>query len=77
MDKQNGIIAFSTGMSMWSWGQDVQLVIIDNADETYSIDISNSYHGLTDWGEGSRIGKRIVEAASQLLQRDGLSHAIR
>jgi hypothetical protein len=29
VDKQNGMIAFKTGITWLSWGQDIQLVVVD------------------------------------------------
>lgn len=77
MDKRNGMIAFKTGMSWCSSGQDIQLVVVDQGDSTCSIDMTNSYQALTDWGEGKRIGQKIVKRARELLHAEGLDDAIR
>lgn len=77
IDKQNGMIAFKTGISWWSFGQDIQLVVVDEGDSTCSIDMTNSYQALTDWGEGKRIGQKIVKRARELLHAERLDDAFR
>jgi hypothetical protein len=77
VDKQNGMIAFKTGISWWSFGQDIQLVVVDEGGSTCSIDMTNSHQALTDWGEGKRIGQKIMSRARELLHAEGLSDALR
>lgn len=77
VDKQNGMIAFKTGMSWWSFGQDIQFVVVDEGNSTCAVDMTNSYQGLIDWGEGNRIGQRIVNRARELLVAEGLPGALR
>jgi hypothetical protein len=76
VDKENGMIAFKTGISWWSFGQDIQLVVVDEGDSTCSIDMTNSYQALTDWGEGNRIGQKILTRARELLHAEGLPGAL-
>jgi GYF domain 2 len=77
MDKRNGMVAFKTGISWSSFGQDIQLVVVDQGDSTCSIDLTNSFQGLTDWGEGKRIGQKIVQRARKLLHAEELPNALR
>lgn len=76
VDKQNGMIAFKTGISWRTFGQDIQLVVVDEGNATCSIDMTSSYEGVTDWGEGKRIGQKIVKRARELLHAEGLSDAL-
>jgi hypothetical protein len=72
IDKQNGTIAFRTGISWRSFGQDVQLVLVEGVDGSYSFDMTHSYEALTDWGEGKLIARRIKERTVQILESKGL-----
>jgi hypothetical protein len=77
LDKPTGTITFMTGISWWSFGQYIQLFVVDQGDCTFAVEMKNSYVALTDWGEGKRIGKKIVARASELLEAEGLSGVLR
>ena len=76
VDKYNGMIAFKTGMSLWSFGQDITLVVVDQG-KTCSIDMTSRCKQLTDWGESKRIGQKISARAQALLVTEGLPDALR
>lgn len=70
-DKHNGLIAFKTGISLWSFGQEITLVVVDLG-ETCSIDMTSRSGQLTDWGESKSIGQKIIVRARKLLAAEGL-----
>ena len=76
VDKHNGMIAFKTGMSMFSFGQDITLVVVDQG-KTCSIDMSSRSGQLTDWGESKRIGQKIAARAQALLAAEGMPSVLR
>lgn len=75
VDKHNGMIAFQTGMSMWSFGQDIRLVVVDQG-KTCSIDMTSRSGQITDWGESKRIGQTIYQRAKKLLAAEGLVNVL-
>ena len=75
-DHQVGLVCFQTGTSWSSFGQDVQITILDHGDGTYSMRMSHSHSQLTDWGEGGRIAKKVFEGARAILRREGLSKVL-
>jgi GYF domain 2 len=75
VDKHNGMIAFKTGMSLWSFGQDITLVVVDQG-KTCSIDMTSRSGQVTDWGESKRIGQKIAARAQALLAAEGMPNVL-
>jgi hypothetical protein len=76
VDKHNGMIAFKTGMSLWSFGQDISLVVVDQG-KTCSIDMTSRSGQVTDWGESKRISQKIAARAQALLAAEGMPNVLR
>lgn len=75
VDKHNGMIAFKTGISWWSFGQDITLVVVDMG-KTCSIDMTSRSGQVTDWGESKRIGQKIAARAQALLAAEGMPNVL-
>jgi len=68
IDKLNGVIAFQTGWSLRSYGQDLSLLVVADGANACSVSINSRLQRgqLFDWGEGSEIASNIFD----LIQRD-------
>lgn len=77
LDRANGVVAFRTKVSWASWGQEVSLIVMDNGDGSCSFDMTHSFQGLTDWGEGGRIAEKIADRVRSYLSRGGASRLLR
>jgi len=76
IDKVNGMVSFKTGATLFSFGTDISLVVIDMG-ETCSIDMNSTTKGqITDWGESKRIGRKIASATETLLAAEGMHDAL-
>ncbi|MEI6536851.1 MAG: hypothetical protein WCN98_16010 [Verrucomicrobiaceae bacterium] len=75
VDKHNGMIAFKTGISWSSFGQDITLVVVDMG-KTCSIDMTARSGQLFDWGESKQIGKKITKRAKVLLVAEGMPNVL-
>lgn len=74
VDKENGIVTFETGMSMYSWaGQKMSAQILDLEEGTVQITIGGSRkaHGaqiqVYDWGESGKISGKIFKELDGIL----------
>jgi hypothetical protein len=73
-NKETGLIAFRSGMSMKSWkGQDLSLLIIDNEGGTKVL-INAEKRGaqLGAWGEGGKLAKKALNLIGKRLFKEGL-----
>jgi hypothetical protein len=75
LDKSNGLLNFKTGMSWKSWaGQEMSVLILDNGDQTCSVDITGrrNAHGAVlqvyDWGEASSIARKVFDRIDEQLR---------
>jgi hypothetical protein len=73
VDKENGLITFETGMSIWSWiGQKMSVRVVDVADGV-QISISGSMKPLGallqayDWGEARKVATRVFDQLEPVL----------
>jgi len=76
LDKVNGLLTFKTGMSWKSWvGQEMSILIIDNGNNTCTVDISGKRNQsgvviqVYDWGEASGIAKKVFAEIDQFLEK--------
>ena len=73
VDRASGLLTFKTGMSWRSWqGQEMSVVVVPLSESTARLQVTARRLGtqLIDWGEGSAIARRVLEAVdSDLRQR--------
>ena len=75
LDKTNGLITFKTGMSIWTFqGQEMSIIILDSGNGVTNINITAKIHKsginpqICDWGEGEKIGNKIVAELDLILK---------
>ncbi|HWB49211.1 MAG TPA: hypothetical protein VG651_08880 [Stellaceae bacterium] len=72
VDRENGIINFKTGMSIWSWGQELSVLVTKTDPHNSVIDIgSRLKFGVADWGEASRLRTKLIGLIDQNLSVAG------
>ena|SRR5438477_8913183 len=68
VDRQNGIINFKTKMSIWSWGQELSILVTKTSTNDSVIDFGNQLKfGAFDWGEASRLRTKLIGLIDQNL----------
>jgi hypothetical protein len=68
VDRQNGIINFKTGMSIWSWGQELSILVTEIGANDSKVDFGNRLRlGAVDWGEASRLRTKLIGLIDQNL----------
>ncbi len=73
VDKENGLVTFETGMSMWSWaGQSMSAHVLD-VGKSVQITIGGTMksHGaqiqVYDWGESAKIAAKVFKQLDATL----------
>ncbi|WP_326957339.1 MULTISPECIES: hypothetical protein [unclassified Amycolatopsis] len=61
---QRGFVSFRTGMTLFSWGQEVTATVTPAAGGSTLTVLTNLKFGLFDWGEGKRIATRFAAAVA-------------
>jgi len=67
VNKQNGQIIVSTGVSLWSWGERIIIQITEEGPKTRVTVSSTPKAQLFDWGKSQKNEKAIVKKLSTLL----------
>jgi hypothetical protein len=69
VDRQNGIVSFKTGMSLFSWGQEVSILVVEDGPDKCSVDIGNKLKvGIQmPGGEAARLRTKIFGLIDQKL----------
>ena len=74
IDKTNGLLQFKTQMSWKSWaGQDMSILVINNGDESCTVDITGSrnpsgvFVQVYDWGEAEGIAQKVLREMDKML----------
>ena len=74
IDKANGLLQFKTQMSLFSWaGQDMSILVLDNGDETCTVDIAGArnpsgvFTQAFDWGEAGMIANKVFGEMDKAL----------
>lgn len=70
IDKISGLLQFKTRMSLWSFGQDISLLVLDNKNGTCTVNISSktSLPQVFDWGEASGIAEKVFKEMDKIIK---------
>jgi dolichyl-phosphate-mannose--protein O-mannosyl transferase len=69
-NKKRGTIVASFGFSLFSWGEEIQIIINKRSEERTEVIIeSNSENQLIDWGKNSKNEKEFARELLKFLKR--------
>jgi hypothetical protein len=64
-DRPRGTVSFKTGMTFFSWGQNVTGLVSQSERGSVLTVTTSLKFGLFDWGEGKRLAHRFAAAVAQ------------
>ena len=65
-DRQQGTVFFKTGVTFFSWGQVITVLVSQVAGGSMLTITTSLKFGLFDWGEGKRLANRFAAAVAHV-----------
>lgn len=65
----DGIIYFKTNVSFWSFGETVEVKLIELNKATTKVQVKSGANALTTWGKNTENENKFLETLSQLLKK--------
>src|SRR4051812_13352086 len=65
----DGIIYFKTGVSLWSFGETIEVRLIELSKTSTRVQIRSGANALTTWGKNTENEIKFLETLSKLLKK--------
>ena len=65
----DGIIYLKTGVSFWSFGETVEIRLIELNKTSTKVQVKSGANALTTWGKNAENENKFLETLSQLLKK--------